>query len=213
MFCPRCGATLTDGTKFCTNCGSSTASGAAMATASPTAGGFAAAAPAPGTLPKPHREGDKLIVPKVNPILPAFCVKCGQPSTTVLRRKITWMNPFIYLLCLFGLIGIIVAVILQATIGKKIELDVPLCDADKSARMRNIWIGVALTFLVPILLPIAGALAGNDTATIIGVLLAVVSFFAGIIIWSKAFSAIAVVKVDDVQGTFKASPAFLEKLG
>ena len=212
MLCPRCGATLTDGTKFCTTCGSSTASGAAMATA-PSAGGFAAAAAAPSALPKAHREGDKLIVPKVNPVLPAFCVKCGQPSTTTLRRKITWMNPFIYLLCLFGLIGIIIAVILQATIGKKIELDVPLCDADKSARMRNIWIGVALTFLVPIVLPILASFTDNSGVIVTAILLAVVSFFAGIIIWSKAFSAIAVVKVDDVQGTFKASPQFLEKLG
>ena len=184
-----------------------------MASAAPTAGGFAAAAAAPSALPKAHREGDTLVVPKVNPVLPAFCIKCGQPSTMMLRRKINWVNPGLYALLAFGLLGIIIFVILQNTMGKKIELDVPLCDAHKSARTRNIWIGVALTFLVPILLPIMASLTNNDDVMLISVLAAIASFLTGIIVWAVSFAAISTKKVDDVQGTFKASPAFLEKLG
>jgi zinc ribbon protein len=220
MNCPRCGAQLMDGMKFCNNCGNAIGSGSQMATTVPAAGYGAATtvpaaayATAPAALPKAHREGDRLIVPKANPALPAFCIKCGQPSTTQLHRKITWMNPAIYLLCLFGLIGIIIAVILQATIGKKIELYVPLCDAHAAARKRTIWIGVALTFLVPVVLPILGALTNDNAVIAISVILALLTFITGIVVWAMAYTGIRTKKVDDVQGEFFASPQFLEKLG
>jgi hypothetical protein len=217
MYCPTCGAGVMEGAKFCNNCGKATTAGAPVAATVPSRGGFggyaAAAAPAPVTGPRAHAEGNRLIVPKANPGLPAFCVKCGQPAAKRIHRKITWMNPAIYLLCLFGLIGIILAVIIQAIVGKKIELDVPLCDADASARTRNIWIGVALTFAVPIALPILAAMMNNDSLMATAVVAAIVSFIAGVIVWVVAYNAISVKKVDDVQGEFKVSPAFLEKLG
>lgn len=70
--------------------------------------------------------------------LPDRCVKCNQPTANKLKRKLQWHHPAIYALILVSLIVyVIVAVIVRRTA----VCHVGLCEAHRSARVRDLWLG------------------------------------------------------------------------
>jgi quinol-cytochrome oxidoreductase complex cytochrome b subunit len=64
--------------------------------------------------------------------LPDFCLKCNQPTGGwKIKRKLTWHNPYWYLLILFNLlIYAIVAVIVRQTA----KVNIPLCERHRRRR-------------------------------------------------------------------------------
>ena len=67
------------------------------------------------------RDGNQLVMCK-DAELPARCVKTNEPTDRTLRRRLSWHNPFIYILILSPLIYIIVALIVQKTANIKVGL-------------------------------------------------------------------------------------------
>lgn len=168
-----------------------------MAATVPSGGLGAAAAPGRESV---RRDGERLWVPIANPVLPNFCVRCGAPGQPI-TKKFNWINPLLYLLILFGIIGIVVLAIVQAVAGKKMTLGIPLCPEHLASRKRMILIGALLTFgCVPL-----GILLGytlGDLGPVIGLLVGFVAFFTGIILWARAVAIIQAKKIDDTHGEF-----------
>jgi hypothetical protein len=63
--------------------------------------------------------------------LPDVCLKCGQQTTNRVKKTFAWMSPWIYVALLFGAIGMLVFLILAATLRKTIKAKVPMCDEHK----------------------------------------------------------------------------------
>ncbi len=74
--------------------------------------------------------------------LPDFCVKSNVPTTSRLKRKLSWHHPLIYLLLFSPLIYIIVALI----VNKKATVQLPLDQPFKTKRIRNMLIAWGIVF-------------------------------------------------------------------
>lgn len=203
MACANCGTENPAGAKFCMKCGTHL-NAAPLAYTPVAASGFGAAAmPAPE--PQVRREDNVFVVPVAGSTLPAFCVKCGQPATSWIKKTYYWHNPLLFLLIILGLL---IYAIVAMIVRKKAVLAVPLCAGHNSARKRNLWIGAILLIAW---LPVSVALFANDYNG-----LGVVAIF-GLIIASIVFFGLGVplkpTLIDETCGKFKgACPAFLDQI-
>jgi hypothetical protein len=95
----------------------------------------------PSMIPQvPSRIANLLYVPQ-NSSLPANCVQCGQPSTTLVKKTFYWHPAWVYILILPGLLIYAIAAL---AIRKGMKLQVPLCHVHSQARRTKIWSAAAL---------------------------------------------------------------------
>jgi hypothetical protein len=156
------------------------------------------------TYPSPavHRQGKLLFIPRItlgNPAsapLPPLCVKCGAPSTSLLKRNLYWHEPWVYVLILPGLLIYAIAAV---AMRKQLEVNVPLCGAHRAGRRKAIlaaWLialgGIALTFVF-------GAAGWNMG---VAALLAFVMVLTGGVVGSVVSSPIKPRRIDDYGGLF-----------
>jgi len=168
VFCPLCGKQNPDQALVCFGCGKDLPK-----FASPPP-------PRPGTVNlnpnAPHARGKLLVVPR-GAQLPFTCLKCGQPATRWVPIKHAWLNPALYLLILFGLIGIIIVAVLT----KRMDLQTPLCEAHAGIRRQRIIAGaVLLLACVPVGI-LVGNLVPGDAGAGWGMLVGIVLFIGGIV--------------------------------
>lgn len=121
--------------------------------------------------------------------LPDRCLKCNQPTSLRLKKRLTWHHPAIYILIFVALlIYLIIALLLR----KSATVELGLCEQHLAKRRRNIWI----TWLL-VLLGFVGVFAGatNDDVSYVlfGFLLLVVAIIYAIV----AVKVVAPSKIDD----------------
>lgn len=101
----------------------------------------------PSDKPALARKGNLLVVQK-GAMLPALCVKCGQPVVgDPAKKTYYWHSPWIFLTIL---IGVLIYVIIAVVVRKKFELPLPLCEEHRQRSRRVMWVGLGL-FVGPIL--------------------------------------------------------------
>lgn len=135
------------------------------------------------------RDKSKLVMSK-GAALPQWCVKCNEPTHgLVLKRKLSWHHPAIYLIILVALlVYLIVALVLR----KSATVEVGLCEKHMAKRRQNVWI----TWLL-LGLGVAGfvlAIVAEDGTY----LLAGLAFFAAAVIFGIiAVRVVVPTKIDD----------------
>jgi hypothetical protein len=72
--------------------------------------------------------------------LPRVCMVCGGDADKYLRKKFAWEPPWIYVLVLLGLIGILIAAILLSVLRKTMVVYCPMCSRHQSHWVRKaVW--------------------------------------------------------------------------
>ena len=136
--------------------------------------------PPPPTLGMPGvwRDLSVLVASKGAP-LPQWCIKCNEPTHgLVLKRKLRWHHPAIYLLVL---INLLVYFIVALIIGKTATVEVGLCERHMAQRRRNIWITLVLFFLGVAGLVLA-AIANDGTYLLVAGILLIAAIIYAIIV-------------------------------
>jgi len=155
----------------------------------------------------PSRTANLLYVPQ-NSILPANCVKCGQPSTTLVKKTFYWHPAWVYILILPGLL---IYAIVAMVVRKGMKLQVPLCDVHSQARKTKIWLAVALLLgFLPFGIVVGSMLPDSAGWVWLG---AVGMFFTGLVLAGIVSNILKPTYIDDSYATFKgASEDFLRQL-
>lgn len=136
----------------------------------------------------PWREG-KLLVTKLNPVLPARCVKCNAATDTPQkRRNLYWHPPLVYLVLL---INVIVYVIVAVIVRKRTVAMVSLCPEHRASR-RNAILVAWLLIVVGFGAMIGGIANDANWVTAVGA----VVFLGGIIFGFAKGRLIYATKID-----------------
>lgn len=152
------------------------------------------------------RRGKELIVPRAAS-LPALCVKCGATATRPWRKKFYWHNPLLYLMIFFP--GLLIYVIVALIVRKKMELNVPICDAHHADRRRY---NLIATLMIVLCIP-AGVILGNYGSQALGWITGLLMFIAFVVFYVMAGLGFAPKKIDDYGGVFRgACTAFLDQI-
>jgi hypothetical protein len=153
------------------------------------------------------RDGETLVMVKIAR-LPARCVKCNEPATYRLGRKLYWHHPALYFIILAHLfIYVIVALIVRKTA----KIEVPLCEAHRAGRTKAIlfsWI-VALSGIALCFAPAISSDEGAYYAIPVGVIMVLFSLIFGMI----RGRVVTPKKIDDTHVWLKkVSPLYLAEL-
>jgi len=150
-----------------------------------------------------HREGDSVVVPAAGAILPARCVRCNQPASQRLLRRLYWHHPALYLLIL---IGVCFYVIPALIVRKKAVVEVGVCDQHHKRRRLGIAIGW-LGFFVSLL----GMVATIDPVPELG-LFFLLTMIAAPIVGIVMAQVVTATRIDAQQAWLKTGRAFLESI-
>jgi len=141
--------------------------------------------------------------------LPAYCVRCGEPSgTEQLKKTYYWHSPVLYVLILFGVLPYAIA---ATIVRKKISLMVPLCNTHHSQFKNGRMVGM-LMFLGAI--P-AATLLGTQTPLTFGwaFLIGISILIAGGVIFDRGGNFLRPKYIDEKIAIFSgASTQFLSRL-
>lgn len=93
--------------------------------------------------------------------LPPVCMCCGAAADSTTNRKMSWHPPWIGVLILLGLIGVVLYAVFASMMSKRALLAAPLCE-----RHRNHWKMRLVIILVSLLMmTVLGGLAIAVVAT------------------------------------------------
>jgi hypothetical protein len=149
------------------------------------------------------RRGSYLVVSRATPMLPNFCVKCGEPGSKTLRKTFLWHNPTYYLLIL--LCSPLIYAIVAQIVGRKMPLGISLCKRHASRRFFLILLG---SILLLGSIPIGIFLGANP-----GITIGIVGTLAGLVVLVVATNTIRPIKMTDSEATFAGvGEAFLSRV-
>lgn len=160
-----------------------------------------ALAPTPGMTI--HRERDAVVVPAQLAVLPPRCVRCNQPASKRLLRRLYWHHPALYLLLLVGLCFYLIPALI---VRKKAVVEIGLCDRHHKRRRLGIllgWLG-SLASLTMTIVTI-------ESDPVLGVLFlfAMVGFAIVGIVMAQVVTP---TRIDDHQAWLKTGRPFLESI-
>lgn len=156
-----------------------------------------------GIVGAPYREGNTLVVPSGS-CLPAYCVKCGNPSTELLNHTFKWKA--------FESNFLIPGSSLAAAFsrGGRVRIGVPYCQTHRSQRSRMSIVATVLLigfFPMAYLLEVLGINKSMRTSVIVAMLL------SGIAIVAFGSGPLRPIDIDRNRARFKgASEQFLSRL-
>jgi hypothetical protein len=127
--------------------------------------------------------------------LPMVCMRCGEPASSVIPRKMSWYPRWMILFCLLGGPGLIIIVILALAVRKRGRVQVPFCDRHKrhwTVRSAIIW---AMT--IPALLigigTVIGAIHLEESRAQHAEFFVPLLFFGGLIVFVAWLCGIVIV--------------------
>ena len=140
------------------------------------------------------REGKFLVIHQ-RAQLPPICVKSGAPSTTWLKRDLSWHHPLCYLGLLAGLIPFVIIALLMT---KKATVHIGLSEEWAQRRKTRIMIGWGLG-LAGLALFIGGiVLAANEFELgVLGIPLGFIVGLCGLVAGNSGAAMVTPKKIDD----------------
>jgi len=150
-----------------------------------------------------YREGNAVVVPAQLAVLPPRCVRCNQPASKRLLRRLYWHHPALYLLLLVGLCFYLIPALI---VRKKAVIEVGLCDQHHKRRLLGIligWLGFAVCLALTIATmedyPAVGVcfMFGLIVLPIVGIVMAQV---------------VTATRIDDQRAWLKTGRPFLESI-
>jgi hypothetical protein len=134
------------------------------------------------------RDGSKLVMSK-GAELPPRCVKCNQPTSRRLKKKLTWHHPALYILIFVALlIYLIIAMILR----KSATVQLGVCEEHLAKRRLNILITLSM-----VVLGFIGFFVGAMYEDFIYVLVGFLLLIAAVIYALVAVKIVSASKIDD----------------
>jgi hypothetical protein len=134
------------------------------------------------------RKKSQLVMTK-EAVLPYRCVKCNERADTLLKRKLRWHHPALYLLIFAGLLFY---AILAMVLSKYATISVGLCEAHAAARKRDIVITCAVVLLSFVCFYLA-AVSEEWSLVLVGL----VMLFGGVIYGSARARVVTPRKIDN----------------
>jgi len=186
--CEQCGLVNFAGATYCKRCSAPFSHSPAVVTED----GYVLPPPPTGSSHLPAqgvwRSKSTLVMSK-DAELPNRCIKCNQPASQRLKRKLTWHHPALYIIApLALLIYLIVAMVVR----KQATVLVPLCELHLANRRRAVLITWAI-FILAIASFAAAIFLSENTFILVGV----VFIFAAIIYGVIALRVVAPSKIDE----------------
>jgi hypothetical protein len=142
-------------------------------------------------------DGKKIVVPVLNPKLPARCVKTNDPVgvNDFKSKKLYWSNPLWALTILFS---ILIYLILHLALRKKIEIEIPICVAGRAVLRKQRWIATGIFFAgVAVAIASGFAIDANASSGALFLILGFVVMLGGLIYASIKGSLLRVTKIQD----------------
>jgi hypothetical protein len=99
-----------------------------------------------------------VLVMHKNAVLPERCIKCNEPTSYRLKRKLTWHHPWIFALLL---LNVIVYVIVANVLAKRATIHIPLTDRFRTRRLKCMGIAWFLV-LLSVLSIVLGIYSSSD---------------------------------------------------
>ena len=162
------------------------------------------------------QDGRLLVVQAKGSVLPARCIKCNAPTDYRLKRRLTWHNPWLYVLLLSGLgicaLGVLLYIVVAMIVRKTAVVYPGLCKVHRKQRRRAIWTAWLLILLAPVIWWQAGEAVDSNLSTAL-YFLGLIVFFGGAVYGALRSSILSAKKIDDQFAWLKgASPEFLSGL-
>ncbi|HMB54713.1 MAG TPA: hypothetical protein VKU40_15455 [Thermoanaerobaculia bacterium] len=139
--------------------------------------------------------------------LPRYCLRCGRPASTTLKRNLSWHHPLIYLTLLANLLVYLVVALL---VRKQARVELPLCD--DHVQQRRVWLTLgSIAFLLGVGLTIWTFSADDLSGA--GCWLSVTLVVLGFATVALVATPVSPRKIDDrFVWLKKVSPEYLERL-
>jgi hypothetical protein len=191
--CPQCGLVNFATDTTCKRCSAPLEQSAAAATMPIQQGivledGYVLPPPPSVGLSGVWRDRSVLVMSK-GAELPARCVKCNEPTSLRLKKKLSWHHPAIYILVFVALlIYLIIAMILR----KSATVQLGLCEEHLAKRRLNIIITLSM-----VVLGFIGFIVGAIYEDFIYVLIGFLLLMASIIYALVAVKIVSASKIDD----------------
>ncbi|HEY6727411.1 MAG TPA: hypothetical protein VI197_25425 [Polyangiaceae bacterium] len=150
-----------------------------------------------------HREGNAVVVPAQLAVLPPRCVRCNQPASKRLLRRLYWHHPALYLLLLVGLCFYLIPALI---VRKKAVIEVGLCDRHHQRRLQGIligWLGFAGSLALTI--------ATMEDYPVVGVFF-MFSMIVLPIVGIVMAQVVSATRIDEQRAWLKTGRPFLESI-
>jgi hypothetical protein len=152
------------------------------------------------------RDGKNIIVPR-GTRFPNFCVKCGEPARTNLKKTMYWHPSWLAILIFLGLLPFAIAVLAVRT---KMDLTLPLCTLHQEKYKTRRRVSLAILIASVGLLLSCFYLSDDNIAIALG--LGLVGLLTAGILWELASTLLRANLIDAEKGSFRgANEGFLQK--
>jgi rRNA maturation protein Nop10 len=118
--------------------------------------------------------------------LPDVCARCGEEAVAAPEKRFSWSPPWLALLILLGGLGLVLYIILAASLTKRMTVPLPLCERHRTYwrnRRIFIWGGLAAVVLLGILAIALGVMLDDKGITDDGALIAGLGTAGVFLIW------------------------------
>lgn len=149
------------------------------------------------------RQGDSVVVPSQGASLPPRCIRCNQPASKRLLRRLYWHHPALYLLIMVGLCFYLIPALI---VRKKAVVEVGVCDLHHKRRRLGIAIGW-LGFLVSL----GAFIATIESVPELG-LVFLLTMFVTPVVGIVMAQVVSTTRIDDRQAWLKTGRPFLESI-
>jgi hypothetical protein len=130
--------------------------------------------------------------------IPPICMECGEETDSYVTRTFSWTPPWVYFLVLFGLIGIILAVILSNVYSKRQTLDCPLCPAHRNHWSRRTWMVCGIFLLIPMGIAAAVVVGQQLHDDYTGIVVAGCAVFCLVVLITMAIVSRRCIRAQDI---------------